>query len=96
MGQPYWLDDERFASDESRGEHGEEISARMRQWTEQRETAEAVAALDEARVPCAEVLTPAQALTNEQVAAQEFLVPTTYPGLASPAPVARGPGSPWR
>ena len=91
MGEPHWLTDPRYATDEARGDNAADISARMSEWTAERTTAEAIAALEAARVPCGEVLTPAQALANEQVAAREFLVPTDYPGLPRPAPVGRMP-----
>ena len=44
-----------------------------------------------ARIPCGEVLTPAAALTNEQVVDQGFFEPVDYPGLSEPAPLARMP-----
>lgn len=88
MGEPHWLTDPRYASDEARGDNAIDISKRMAAWTAERTTAEAIAELDAARVPCGEVLRPAQALVNEQVAAQGFLQATDYPGLPRPAPVA--------
>ena len=63
----------------------------MRAWTAERTTAEALAELADARIPCGEVLTPAQALTNEQVVDRGFLADTDYPGLPRPAPVGRMP-----
>lgn len=44
-----------------------------------------------ARIPCGEVLTPAGALTNEQVVDREFFEPVDYPGLSRLAPLARMP-----
>ena len=91
MGEPHWLEDAKYATDEARGDNSAEISARMGTWTAQRTTAQALAELADARIPCGEVLTPAQALANEQVVDREFLVGTDYPGLPRPAPVARMP-----
>lgn len=91
MGEPHWLTDPRYATDEARGDHSVEISTRMSTWTASRTTAQALAELAAARIPCGEVLTPAQALTNEQIADRGFLVETDYPGLPRPAPVARMP-----
>ena len=91
MGEPHWLSDPRYASDEARGDHAEDISARMAAWCAERTTEQAMAELEAARVPCGEVLTPAAALRNEQVVDRGFFVPTDYPGLAQPAPVARMP-----
>lgn len=91
MGEPHWLNDAKYATDEARGDNSPEISTRMSAWTGERTTAQAMAELAEARIPCGEILTPAQALTNEQVLARGFLVGTDYPGLPCPAPVARMP-----
>ena len=91
MGEPHWLTDANYATDEARGDNSVEISDRMRTWTAERTTAEALAELADARIPCGEVLTPAQALTNEQVVDRGFLADTDYPGLPRPAPVGRMP-----
>ena len=91
MGEPHWLTDPRYATDESRGNNAVDISQRMGTWTATRTTAQAMAELAEARVPCGEVLTPARALSHEQVLDRGFLVPTDYPGLPRPAPVGRMP-----
>ena len=91
MGEPHWLTDAKYATDDARGDNSVEISARMRAWTAERTTAEALAELADARIPCGEVLTPAQALTNEQVLDRGFLADTDYPGLPRPAPVGRMP-----
>ncbi|MCB1740746.1 MAG: CoA transferase [Gammaproteobacteria bacterium] len=91
MGEPHWLSEPRFATDDLRGRNGAEISERMRAWTRERSTAEAVAALEAARIPCGEVLSPQQALENEQIVHKQFMQPVDYPGLSGPAPVARMP-----
>ncbi len=91
MDEPHWLADPRYATDEARGDRGIDISERMSAWTAQRTTAEALAELAAARIPCGEVLTPAETLVNEQVVEREFLMPTDYPGLPRPAPVGRMP-----
>lgn len=91
MGEPHWRTDPRYATDQARGDNAADISARMATWTAERTTAEAMAELEAARVPCGEVLTPAEALRDPQVVDRGFFVPTDYPGLAKPAPVARMP-----
>ncbi len=91
MGEERWLTDPRYGTDETRGEQAVEISERMCAWTRERTTAEVVAELEAARIPCGEVLKPAETLANEQVVDQGFFTPTDYPGLATPAPVARMP-----
>ena len=87
MGEAHWLTDPRYSTDEARGDNAVDISERMNHWTAERSTAEAMALLAEARIPCGEVLTPAEALVNEQVVARRFLEPVDYPGLPHPAPV---------
>ena len=91
MDESHWLTDERYATDETRGNNAGDISARTAAWAVERTTAAAMAELEAARIPCGEVLTPAQAVVNEQVAERGFLVDTDYPGLPRPAPVARMP-----
>ena len=91
MGEDRWLTDPRYATDETRGEQAAQISERMSAWTRGRTTREVVAELESARIPCGEVLSPAEALVNEQVVDQAFFTPTDYPGLSTPAPVGRTP-----
>ncbi|MCP3959992.1 MAG: CoA transferase [bacterium] len=91
MDEPDWLEDERFASDASRGDHGEIFSERMQAWCSERTTAEAITELERTRIPCSEVLTPRRALADEHVESAGFLRRTPYPGLDQPAPVARTP-----
>ena len=91
MGEPHWLTDPRFASDQARGDNGEAISARMSQWCAQRSNGQIVAILGEAKIPCGEVLTPQQTLDHPQVKAMGVLNAIDYPGLPKPAPIASVP-----
>ena len=91
MGEPHWLTDARFVDDEARGRHGEIISERMGRWCAERSCDEAIRILGEAKIPCAQVLSPQQALDHPQVQALGILQDTDYPGLPMPAPVAAVP-----
>ncbi len=91
MGEDTWLADPRFATDETRGDNASLISERMSAWTADRTTADVLKTLEEARIPCGEILKPRDTLANEQVVAQQYLVPTAYPGLDQPVPIARMP-----
>jgi crotonobetainyl-CoA:carnitine CoA-transferase CaiB-like acyl-CoA transferase len=83
-----WTSDPRFQSDQSRGDHSEEILARMRAWCAERTTAEALAELEAAGLPAGPVYTPQQALDDPQAAAMGFFTRVAdYPGLPRPAPV---------
>ena len=91
MGESHWLEDARFATDESRALHGETISARMTEWTVQRTTEEALAGLEAASIPAAPLYSPQQALDDAHIKATGFLQDVDYPGLVQPAPVASTP-----
>ena len=91
MGENYWLEDPKFKTDETRGDNSVEISERMRRWTQKRTTEDVLVQLAKVRIPCGEVLSPQEAMNNEQVAAMQFLKPLSYPGLSQAAMVARMP-----
>jgi crotonobetainyl-CoA:carnitine CoA-transferase CaiB-like acyl-CoA transferase len=91
MDEPQWLSDPSFADDDSRGRHGELISARMARWCAEHSNDEVVRILGEAMIPCAPVLSPQQALDHPQVQALGVLQATDYPGLPIAAPVAAVP-----
>ena len=91
MGETHWLEDPRFATDELRGRHGELISERMARWCETRSTAEAIETLGAAKIPCGQVLAPQQTLDHPQTAAMGLFQEVDYPGLPTPAPIARAP-----
>jgi len=83
-----WINDPRFQSDQSRGDHSDEILARMRQWCAGRTTDEALRELQAAGLPSGPVQTLRQALDHPQVAAMQALrAITDFPGLQRPASV---------
>jgi crotonobetainyl-CoA:carnitine CoA-transferase CaiB-like acyl-CoA transferase len=88
-----WVNDPRFRSDQSRGDHGTIIGARMAEWCAQHTTEEVIAACEEYGVPAGPVLTPRQSLEDPQVQAMGDFYPTQMPGMDKPAPVA---GPPFR
>jgi crotonobetainyl-CoA:carnitine CoA-transferase CaiB-like acyl-CoA transferase len=91
MGEEHWLTDPRFADDLARGDHGEIISKRMNEWTGERTTAEALAALETAKIPAGPLYSPQQALEDTHIRAAGLLGDTEYPGLPRPAPLAPMP-----
>jgi len=91
MGEERWLSDPRFKDDEARGDHGEIISKRMSEWTAERTTAEALAALEAAKIPAAPLYSPQQAVDDAHIRAAGLLQDTEYPGLPRPAPLAPTP-----
>ncbi len=93
MGEESWLTDPRFKDDDSRAEHGEIISERMQAWCASRTSEQALAELEEARLPAAPVFTPQEALENEHIQEVGFMKPVDYPGLPKPAPIIDTPVS---
>jgi crotonobetainyl-CoA:carnitine CoA-transferase CaiB-like acyl-CoA transferase len=93
MGESHWLDDPRFVDDMARGDNGQVISERMARWCAERTTAEALEALELARIPAGPVYSPQDALEDPHVAAAGFLRQLEFPGLPSAAPVADAPFS---
>ena len=93
MDEPHWLEDSRFADDMSRGDHGAAISERMAAWCAERTSAEALDALERARIPAGPVYSPQQALDDPHIQAIGFLKPVDYPGSTRPVPVSDTPFS---
>ncbi len=89
MGEPDWLTDPRFGSDEARGDNGDLISERMNRWAANYTCAEALVLLAEAKIPAGEVLSPAQALADPHI--QTMFVAQDYPTLNKPARVVGPP-----
>ncbi|HVQ73945.1 MAG TPA: CoA transferase [Candidatus Binatia bacterium] len=91
LGEDEWLSDPRYKDDEARGNHGEVISARVSEWTGARTTAEALAALEAARIPAGPLYSPQEALEDAHIRAAGLLRDEGYPGLPRPAPLAPTP-----
>ena len=91
LGEPEWLEDERFATDDARGDNGAVLSERMAAWCAGRTRDEALEALATAHVPAGPVLKPQEALDHPQVRALGLLHTVALPGADSPAMVAQAP-----
>src|SRR5690606_2716145 len=50
MGEPHWLEDERFRDDISRGNNGAVISERLARWCADKTSAQVLAAMEKARL----------------------------------------------
>jgi crotonobetainyl-CoA:carnitine CoA-transferase CaiB-like acyl-CoA transferase len=91
MGEDTWLADPRFRNDDTRGDHGEIISERMAAWCAERTTEACIQALEAVRIPAGPVYRPEETLADPHVQAMDFLQPVEFPGMATPAPVAKTP-----
>jgi crotonobetainyl-CoA:carnitine CoA-transferase CaiB-like acyl-CoA transferase len=91
IGEEHWLTDERLQTDQGRAEHSALISERMQRWCAGLTVAEALAALEQARLPAGPVLKPQQALDDPHAAARGLFRRMDYPGLPKPAPLVDTP-----
>lgn len=91
VGEEAWLNDPRFASDEARGDNGEILSERTSQWCATRTVADALAALEKAKVPAGPVLSPQQLLDDPHVKAANYFASILFPGLDRPAIIPATP-----
>jgi crotonobetainyl-CoA:carnitine CoA-transferase CaiB-like acyl-CoA transferase len=86
-----WTMDERFRSDQSRGDHRDIVCERMAEWCLERTTEEVLDLCAEFGVPAGPVLAPAQTLEHPQVQAMGAMEPVDIPGQSTPAPVMGAP-----
>jgi crotonobetainyl-CoA:carnitine CoA-transferase CaiB-like acyl-CoA transferase len=63
----------------------------MAKWCAERTSAEALAAMEEVRLPAGPVLSPQQVLEDPHIAAKGLFQPVDYPGMEQPAPLMRTP-----
>ena len=79
IGRPELSNDERFATRDARVRHVAEVDAIVEQFTRSRTAAEAVATLEQAGVPAAEVRGPTEAVRDPRVVARGETVPLLHP-----------------
>ncbi len=91
MGEPKWLEDARFQSDISRGDHGAIISERLAAWCAERSTREVLEAMEQAGIPAGPVLSLQEVLDDPHVAERGMFNRLPYPGADEPAPVMEPP-----
>lgn len=79
LGAARWLDDARFAGQQARLAHIDELEAEIEAVTTTRSTAHWLTVLDVAGVPAGPVLRHDQALADPQVSAREMIVEMEHP-----------------
>lgn len=90
-GHPEWLDDERFATAESRRQHDDELMAEVLGWAAGIRKKDAYAAGGEHRAPVTFIHTMADLLESPQLAARGFLRRIDHPVAGESV----YPGPPW-
>ncbi|GLC91875.1 CoA transferase [Cupriavidus sp. TA19] len=91
VGMPELADDPRFGDDLGRGEHGEFLSGLMGKWCAGRTRAEALQALEQARIPAAPIYSPREALDDASIQDSGAYIWLDYPGLPRKAPIVAPP-----
>ena len=91
IGEEHWLADPLFGDDQSRADHGDSITARMREWCAERSSAEALAALESSSIVAGEVYSPQLAIDDDHIRAAGLLAERSFPTLGSTLPLAPTP-----
>jgi len=90
VGRDDLIDDPRFASDDSRWEHGDLLNDIMQGWCAGRTRDDLVARLEAAKLPAAPMLSTDEVVRDPHVEAMGFLQRVDYPG-AGPVPITVTP-----
>jgi crotonobetainyl-CoA:carnitine CoA-transferase CaiB-like acyl-CoA transferase len=88
VGREDLITDLRCSDDIARADHREIIAEAMNAWLAERTGAQAIAALESARIPAGPVLSLDQVLEDPQVKARGLLQYVDYPGAPQPVPLA--------
>jgi crotonobetainyl-CoA:carnitine CoA-transferase CaiB-like acyl-CoA transferase len=90
IGRPELMTDPRFATDTARTGHEPALRVLVTAWTGERTVDEAVQTLDEAGVPASPILSVAEALASEHVAARGLVTTVDHPTVGE-IPLVRQP-----
>jgi crotonobetainyl-CoA:carnitine CoA-transferase CaiB-like acyl-CoA transferase len=74
IGKPEWVDDPRYATNGRRNVHRDELIPKLESIFGSRSTAEWIAALSDADIPCGEIRTVPAALDSPEAKAREMIV----------------------
>ena len=91
VGREDRLDDPRFATDDLRWEHGDELNDLMQDWIRDKTRAEAMELLEKAKLPAAPLQSPQDVLDDPHVAAMGYLHRIEFPGSSRPVPIVETP-----
>jgi crotonobetainyl-CoA:carnitine CoA-transferase CaiB-like acyl-CoA transferase len=91
VGRPELASDPRFADDTERGKQGQFFSDIMNTWCAQYTRAEALALLEQARIPGGPVNSPREVLADPAINAAEPFHRVDYPGVPVPVPLVKSP-----
>ena len=85
------LDDPRFADDDLRWEHGDELNDLTQTWCDGKTKAEVMAALEAAKLPAAPMYTTQDVLDDEHIRTMGYLRTSEFPGVDGGVPIIETP-----
>ena len=91
VGRDDLFDDPRFADDDLRWEHGDELNDLMQAWCDDKTKDEAMAHLEAAKLPAAPLHSPQDVLDDPHVAAMGYLHRVPFPGAPKAVPIIETP-----
>ncbi|WP_326536625.1 CaiB/BaiF CoA transferase family protein [Pseudorhodoferax sp.] len=91
VGRPELLEDPRMGDDIARGENGEALSGVMSAWCAGLTRAQALALLEQARIPAGPVQSPREVLDDAAIREAGAFHPLAYPGAPREVPLVSPP-----
>lgn len=91
VGRPELFDDPRFADDDLRWQHGEELNGIMAQWCADKTKAEVLELLEAAKLPAAPMHSTQEVLEDPHVQAMGYLKRVPFPGTPKDVPLIETP-----
>ncbi|BBX17660.1 formyl-CoA transferase [Mycolicibacterium duvalii] len=91
VGRLDLFDDPRFADDDLRWKHGDELNAVMASWCAERTKADVLDALQAAKLPAAPMLSTREVLDDPHVQAMGYLQRVPFPGVGTGVPIVETP-----
>lgn len=91
VGKPEFIEDSRFQTDISRGDHHEVITEVMSKWCAERTNEEVIAEMKKARIACGSNYELGDTLADPQVKARGLLQEVPSPQTGQPVPLSPAP-----
>tara|TARA_B100000519_G_scaffold166780_1_gene150840 strand:+ start:732 stop:1940 length:1209 start_codon:yes stop_codon:yes gene_type:complete len=91
VGRPELFDDPRFADDDLRWQHGDELNDIMSRWCADKTKAEVLVLLESAKLPAAPMHSTQEVLDDAHIKEMGYLQRVAFPGAAHDVPIIETP-----
>ena len=91
VGRPELFDDPRFADDDLRWQHGDELNDIMSRWCADKTKAEVLELLESAKLPAAPMHSTQEVLDDAHIKEMGYLQRVAFPGAAHDVPIIETP-----